>query len=124
MVDDSPSDLRVLVLATTGRDAALAQSVLTRGTLASEVCADVADLCAKARAGAGAALMAEEVLDDDTLPALVTLLDEQPAWSDFPIVVMTSDGDLTRANPGAVRSLGDRANVTLLERPVRMMTLV
>ncbi len=119
-----PDDLRVLVLATTGRDAALAQSVLTRGALASKVCADINDLCAGVRAGAGAALLAEEVLNGDAVRALIALIDEQPPWSDFPLVVMTSDGDLTHAHPGALRSLGNRANVALLERPVRMMTLV
>ena len=45
----------------------------------------------------------------------------QPAWSDFPIVVLTEEG---ASSEMALRTLETLGNVTLLERPVRVPALV
>ncbi len=45
---------------------------------------------------------------------------EQPAWSDLPLILMTTHRNL---DPGIVRLLEDGINITLLERPVRRQTL-
>jgi signal transduction histidine kinase len=41
-----------------------------------------------------------------------------------PIVVLTGEGELSRAIPAALGELASHANVTLLERPVRVATIV
>jgi len=55
---------------------------------------------------------------------LVESLAQQPAWSDIPLVVLTSGGGETPANTEALAALGGAGNVTLIERPVRLMTLM
>src|SRR4029453_16448438 len=54
---------------------------------------------------------------------LVEVLTTQAPWSDLPLVVLTSGGETTPKSLGTLQMLG-AANVTLLERPVRRITLV
>ena len=55
---------------------------------------------------------------------LLDVLGRQAPWSDVPIVVLTGEGELSRAIPRALEELASHANVTLLERPVRVATIV
>jgi signal transduction histidine kinase len=48
----------------------------------------------------------------------------QPRWSDFPIIVLTGSGLSTATTELAVRSRAPLGNVTLLERPLRPVTLI
>ncbi len=48
----------------------------------------------------------------------------QPAWSDFPLLVMTSGGASTSSTRFRLQLLEPLTNVTLLERPLRSETLV
>jgi signal transduction histidine kinase len=122
--DGDRRDERILILAPTGRDAALTARFITGSGLASEVCADVEELCAKMSAGAGLAFITGEALTAEAVRCLVAALAAQPAWSDFPLVVLTSGGGETPANAEVLAALGEAGNVTLVERPVRVTTLV
>jgi signal transduction histidine kinase len=73
---------------------------------------------------AGAAIITEEVLQSDTIMALAKKLSDQPPWSDFPILVLTGGGLSTASTESAVRSRAPLGNVTLLERPLRPVTLI
>lgn len=115
---------RVLVLAPTGRDAPLAVRALQRAGLRAEACADVVDLCRKWDRGAGAVVLAEESMAGSSLNCLIEAMAQQPAWSDLPFIVLTGGGKTTRYSERIVRILEDRGNVTLLERPIRMLTLL
>src|ERR1044071_3283154 len=115
-------DGRVLLLTPTGRDADLTGRYLSGAGVAVEVCARMEELCEKCREGAGAALIAEEALTAENRRRLLDALGEQPAWSDFPLVVLTAGGE--RESGDAFRSLGDAANVTLVERPTRVITIL
>jgi signal transduction histidine kinase len=117
-------DGRVLLLTPTGRDADLTGRYLSAADIPVEVCAGMVELCEKCRAGAGAALIAEEALTDENRRCLLDMLGEQPAWSDFPLVILTAGGETTAGNAGALKSLGDAANVTLVERPTRVITIL
>ena len=115
---------RVLVLTPVGRDADLARSVLQQDHLAAEICSDVDDLCKKLGEGAGAAVIADEALNAVNLPALAGWVQKQPAWSDFPFIILTAGRTLhadMRRKFEATLPLG---NVTLLERPLRSVTLL
>jgi signal transduction histidine kinase/CheY-like chemotaxis protein len=105
---------RILVLAPLGRDAPLAVRALEEAGMSAQTCADLPDLCARIAEGAGAALVTEEALGSPAVGELISVLGRQPVWSDFPLVVFGS-GDTMLARV---------ANVTLLDRPVRIRTLV
>ncbi len=114
---------RVLILAPVGRDAALACAVLQRERLAAEVCASVPELIRELRAGAGAAVIADEALNGN-IPVLQDWVKSQPAWSDFPFIILTG----SKALPGEMQERYDLiqalGNITLLERPLRSITLL
>ena len=121
--DTSPEE-RVLVLAPTGRDCSLTVGVLRRQGLFAEACGDVADACSKIERGAAALLVAEEALSPKSLAQLAETLAAQPPWSDLPIAVLTGTGETTRAQVRAIEMLGPTGNVTILERPVRVFTML
>jgi PAS domain S-box-containing protein len=75
-------------------------------------------------AGAGLAFITGEALTPEAIQCLVEALAQQPTWSDIPVVVLTSGGDAKPANADALAALGHEGNVTLIERPVRVMTLL
>jgi len=114
---------RVLVWAPIGRDASIAVAVLMEAGIASEACHDIETLCAMLTEGAGAALLTEEALSPVATHRLLEVLGRQSPWSDVPLVVLTSGGETTVGSLGTLKMLGS-ANATLLERPVRQITLV
>jgi signal transduction histidine kinase len=111
---------RVLVLVQGAHEGRVTLSLLAKAGLVGEACSDVAELCRMLAEGAGAALLAEELLTTSALGALHRALAEQPAWSDFPLVVFSaaSPSDKQRA---AIAVLG---NVTFLDRPVHVRTMI
>ena len=111
-------DDRVLILASRARDAELAVRILTRNGLSCHVCADVAELVREAVAGAGAALVTEESLEEDDFGALLRWLRTQPPWAIFPFVLLaTPRGDLAQGS--RVPEWSDLiGNAVLLERPL------
>lgn len=114
----------VLVLTPIGRDASLICSLLDRAGLAGIVASDVEGLVRELREGAGAAVMTEESLRPATVAMLIEWLQQQPPWSDFPIVVLTSGGESTRGSLRRFEMSKQLGNITLLERPVRSVTLL
>ncbi len=114
----------VLILAPTGRDAALAEQVLGRAGLRARRCRDAVDLRDGIRNGAGAALIAEEGLGSGGSEVLRKTLGQQERWSDLPVFVLTTGRPTSPPELAALRSLETRHSLTFLERPVRIMTLV
>ncbi|HXU05717.1 MAG TPA: hybrid sensor histidine kinase/response regulator [Polyangia bacterium] len=115
---------RVLVLAPSGRDAALACQVLEQAQIAAVVCADVAALIAAMDEGAGAAVLASEAIGPDVIAALAPHLQRQPAWSDFPLLIFTAGAASTGENRRTLEAFADLGNVTALERPIHPLTMV
>jgi signal transduction histidine kinase len=114
---------RVLVLAPTGRDAAMTAGALLEVGLQAVPCLDMSAVCAEFHAGAGTLLVAEEALDDRALHELGLSLDRQEAWSDLPIVLLAGR-QFVELSDRAARLLTALRNVTVLERPVRVGVLV
>lgn len=114
----------VLVLSPTGRDCGLICQVLEKAHIASKPCADLSALVAGLERGKGAAIVAEESLTPAQLEPVMQWLAQQPPWSDFPFVVLTTGGESTRRSMAAFQHVQVLGNVTLLERPVRAVTLV
>ena len=118
------TEVRVHILAPTGADGAVAKRVLEGVGIPAAVYKSMEDLSASIDTTAGVLMIAEEALDTSARDLLYKALDNQPSWSDIPIVVLTGEGELSRALPSEVTALTSRANLTLLERPVRVATLV
>jgi signal transduction histidine kinase len=114
----------VAVHAPTGRDASLAVSVLEKWGIHALECPDIGALCEAVTTGVAVLLLAEEALSDDTRTSLLETLATQPSWSDVPIIIMTAEGELSRAIARGIEAVAERGNVVLLERPVRVSTLV
>src|SRR4051812_48770188 len=119
-----PADQRIMVVAPTGRDAPLIVRVLHGAGLAAEECRDISEFCAKWPEGFGAAVIAEEALTNESIGSLIECLRGQPAWSDLPLIILTGGGKTTRYSARIAQMLEPQASVTLLERPLRMLTLV
>ena len=121
-VDDRDRlERRVLVLAPTGKDAALTCSVLTEAGIDCEPCTSFLELVRELEVGAGAILLAEEAIGPGSLNSLIDLLGRQSPWSDVSVILTTYPGADSPVVRTAVEILG---NVTLLERPVRVSTLL
>jgi signal transduction histidine kinase/ActR/RegA family two-component response regulator len=112
---------RVLILAPTGRDAILASQILGDTGMLCRACADEADLCREIGEGAAVAILAEEALHPWTVNSLLNALGRQGPWSDLPLIVFTRG---ERSSETILEALGPLGNATILERPVRVSTLV
>lgn len=115
---------RVLILAPTGRDAALAGEALTQAGLRIAVCADISVLCREMQTDAASALIANEALVPIALTQLSEALAQQPPWSDLPLIILTSGGAATTGKDRQIETLALLGSTTLLERPLRVTTLV
>jgi signal transduction histidine kinase/ActR/RegA family two-component response regulator len=116
-------DLRVLVFAPVGRDAAASTEILRRNGASVTPCGDLDELIAELRAGAGAVFLAEEGLFGRNVKPLTEWVDAQPAWSDLPFIVLTSHHEEARVLAWRQRRAEARRNVSLIERPVQQITL-
>ncbi len=114
---------RILVLAPVGKDGPLACHVLREAGLSAVSCANMEELCRELDAGAGALVLTEEALEPEATRRLLETMERQPSWSDVPLVVLTRGGGY-HSRLRALQTLEPLGNVTFLERPLRIMTLV
>ncbi|HEY2815661.1 MAG TPA: ATP-binding protein [Casimicrobiaceae bacterium] len=117
----TPDPERVLLVAPTLRDAELSRSLLAGAGLACHVCADLREASREISAGAGALLLTDGAVGDRYADALISVLRAQAAWSDIPVLVLSGSGVDSQESARAMEQLG---NITILERPVRVTTLV
>ena len=115
------SEERVLLRTVTARDAATAVSVLERAGVAASTFTSLDALVGELHAGAGAVMLAEEVLQDPSFPAFRTFLQAQPPWSDIPVIILARHG---ADSPAVAQAMELRANITVVERPLRISALV
>jgi PAS domain S-box-containing protein len=118
------SSERAVILAPTGRDAAVAEALIKEAGFHASPCDDLAALVHEIEGGAGMAVIADEAIKNVDLRSLVNWLNEQPSWSDFPIVLLTHQGGGPERNPDAARLGQLLGNVTFIERPFHPTTLV
>ncbi len=117
-------EYRVMVVAPFGKDAMLVREVLERSGIPVGVLHAVSAIARCVGGGAGAAIVAEEALDEGAIECLGRSVAAQPAWSDFPIIVLTGGGATTPYTEMMVRSRTPMGNITLIERPLRPATLL
>ena len=118
------SAAKALILAPQGRDAAVASGLLQQAGIASALCPDIVALQDGLSDEAFFAVVTEEALQSADLRVISARLEAQPAWSDFPFIVLTRrDGNDAR-NSDAVRFSDLLGNVTFLERPFHPTTFI
>jgi signal transduction histidine kinase len=115
---------QVLVFALFGKDGALIEKILRSSGVAACVISEASSLADAIENGGGAAIVTEEALSVEAIDLLSQSIASQPAWSDFPILVLTGGGNSTPMTENAVRSRAPLGNITLLERPLRPATLI
>jgi signal transduction histidine kinase len=113
---------RAIILAPLGRDSQIAMMLLNEAGFDGIISADLPQLCDELEHGAGLLLISSEALLRSDLGPLLVLIDQQPAWSDLPIVLLTHHGG-PEQNP-ASRFGPQLGNVTFLERPFHPETLI
>ena len=107
-----------------GRDAEIASVLLAEAGRDTHTCADVTDLCAELKKGAAFAVITVEAVSESNLADLSAWVASQPAWSDMPIVLLTTKEDSPARVGDAARYQEVFGNVTYLERPFHPTTLV
>jgi len=115
---------RIVVLAPSARDGPMTVAILARAALPAVVAHDAADLCRHLDVGAAAVLVSEEVFVRGGGAPLRDWLARQPPWSDLPVIVFTAEGAAAEGRSLALETLAAIGNVTLLDRPVRVVTLL
>ncbi|MGH7694495.1 MAG: ATP-binding protein [Gemmatimonadaceae bacterium] len=112
---------RVLVLAPTSADAGLSRLILTEAGVEATVFKSLTALAGEIDETVAAILLTDEVFVATDVPTLLDALRRQPPWSDLPVILLSSAGADSVAAAWAIELLG---NITVLERPVRLTTLV
>jgi signal transduction histidine kinase len=116
----SPAEERVLILAPTKKDGEVSVALLAQAGIPATACASLPELAAELQIGAGALVVTEDNLVQNPGSALYAALQDQPAWSELPVIALvrnSADGAIDKQ----LKLLG---HVTLLERPVLLRTFV
>ncbi|WP_454868217.1 ATP-binding protein [Pseudomonas farris] len=113
---------RAIILAPLGRDSQIALMMLNEAGFDGVITRDLGALCNELSLGAGLLVIASEALLGANLEPLLGLIEQQPTWSDLPIVLLTHHGG-PEQNPASRLGL-QLGNVTFLERPFHPVTLI
>ena len=114
-------EYRVLLLPATRRDAEVSEALFQRAGLLCTVCTDAKMLAAEAQASVGVLLLTDHAFHDPHIEVLLSLLEQQPAWSDIPSVLLCRTGHGSSIAEHIIAAL---RNVTVLERPASIRNLV
>lgn len=118
------ADYRVMVLTPIGRDTDVVCRTLGQYRLRCQGVVHMRELCDEMRSSpAGSVLLAEEALHKNAVKELKVFLADQPAWSDIPLVVLTSSGEGQHPSLQSIFT-ETPGRALLLERPVSKRTLI
>ncbi len=113
---------RILIVTPRPQDVAAIGGALAGAGLQPVTCENLAECCRQIPQGAGVVLLAEEALDAAQMPALLKLLEQQPPWSDLPILLLASRREAGQGGLGLIEQLNGA--VTVLEQPMRGRNLL
>jgi PAS domain S-box-containing protein len=115
---------RIALLAPTARDGPITARVLEKAGFDCVLARDGSDLARLLEEGAAAALVAYEALAAGAAQPLTRFLQGQEPWSDLPILILTTAATRREGRLATAESLAPFGNVTLLDRPIEVITLV
>lgn len=122
MTEERGGDAAILILAPEGRDASVLQALLTEAGIAAQLDATGETLMAALESGSHAgAVITDEALTRVGLANLRDALERQPAWSDFPFILLARRGASAR---NELKHVEQAMNATVLERPLHPTSLV
>ena len=107
-----------------GADAVITGRILGKAGFVTRSYDDIASACAEIGTRVETLIITEEALTPPSRALLVECLARQPAWSDVPVVVLAGSRGPSDVLTPQLEELTTSANVTILERPVRIATLV
>ena len=119
--ENKTSETRVLVFMPTGRDALLICRTLENVGIAAQSCVNFQQVEENIELGAGALLIAEEALAKGTLEKIIESFENQPIWSDLPMIIFASKAINSEK---LLTIVGTRLNATIVERPIRIAMLI
>jgi signal transduction histidine kinase len=125
LAPDHPGEDQVVVAAPFGRDAELICQILSTAGLACAIADGLDGLLRQVRLGTGTALLTEEALGADGAREVLAALEDQPEWSDLPVVVLLAGDDRGASSlPPQVAVLSTARSVTIHHRPIAQVTLL
>ncbi|HEY6243094.1 MAG TPA: ATP-binding protein [Pyrinomonadaceae bacterium] len=113
---------RVMVIAPLGRDATSIADLLNANGFEASICADPS-IETDELVSAGALIMTEEALEFAQIGYLLAALQNQPPWSELPVIILTS-GPKSRLALLLDKAARAARSATLLERPITTDTLL
>lgn len=114
-------NLLVLVLTPTGKDAELVCQFIKQAKLNSLCCGNLKELTGQIMNGHGPAVIAEEALNDTSQTVeFLRILENQPEWSDVPLLVIRSH----RSYSPYIEQIAKKFNSTILQRPIHLPTFL
>lgn len=113
---------RAAVVTANPTDAELAIQLLGEGSIETAVYDNVSALCNQLAPDIGCIVLAGDALTVDDLPVLRDMIENQPAWSDIPLILVASDS--AGLNALVERAFPNSGNLTLLEQPLNQATLL
>ncbi len=119
--DATEHELRVLVLAPTAKDAQITTRILRDAGVDCHTCLHISEICAEIDKGAAVAIITEESLFADDKNMLGQMILRQPAWSDFPFLLLTPAREPSEQ---ARKKMDILQHMTLIRRPVQVVELL
>ena len=113
------SSEKVLILTPTFNDASVAIEVLGVAGIQGEACGSLHEICEKMDSDCGAIVLSEDAVHQASMITFQDHIASQPAWSDVPIILITSSGIAQ-----VTEIFSNTGNISLLERPFSRLTLV
>jgi signal transduction histidine kinase len=115
-----PHEDRVLVVPSTRADGVAMGKLFGASHIEFVICTSVAQLCVRQREGAGLLIVCEEAVLAESAE-LIECVNDQPVWSDLPIMVLSRSG---RESAALTEVIGRLGNASVVERPIRVSTLL
>lgn len=114
----------VSVLTLLEKDAHLICGVLRKAGIQCIECPDSTPASLAGAMERDCLILTEELLGSASIETLRNLLKEQQPWSDFPLILLTSAGEVSKFTQKRREVREPLGNVVLLERPIRPETLI
>jgi signal transduction histidine kinase len=118
---ENADELRVILVAPSGRDGELISGLLEQYNISCLVFPTSQQARIGMGAGAGVVIIAEEALPQSEIDLWVEEVHAQPSWSDLFFIILTISGERSQKRMLAHQPLG---KMELLERPVRPDTFM
>lgn len=115
---------RFLILAPVGNDATVTSRLLNQAEIPASPCRTIQEMIFEIERGCAGLIVAEEGLGSVAVPLIGRAVQEQPSWSDLPIIIITTRGERMETDQKKLLLFGPGGNVSVLERPFRPLAII